>query len=91
MPRRPGPRKYDPLAAYLAGLAADRVVLSFAEIAAILGTALPPSARTPRFWLNAASRSPQARAWRRVGWRVAASNVGLGTVTFARDRPDSTG
>jgi hypothetical protein len=82
-----GPRKYAPLTQYLAGLAADEVTLTFAELEAILGTALPPSARAAPFWANLTDswqRSAQAAAWRRAGWRVAVVNVGLGMVTFAR-------
>ncbi len=95
MPTR-GPRKYDPLAAYLAGLAADEVMLTFAEIEAILGTALPPSARAMPFWVNATDRSrrpAQARAWRRAGWQAAHIDLrdDPPTVTFARVRSDSTG
>jgi hypothetical protein len=90
MPER-GPRKYDPLTAYLAGLAADEVTLTFAELEVLLGAALPPSARTGHFWVTATRASPQARAWRRAGWRMAVANVGLGMVTFARVRSDSHG
>ena len=90
---RYGPRKYERLTTYLAGLTADEVMLTFGEIEAIVGTALPPSARSAPFWANAADslhRSAQATAWRRAGWRVATSNVSLGVVTFARARSDST-
>ena len=90
MPTR-GPRKYDPLTAYLVGLAADEVTLTFAAIERLLGAALPPSARTGHFWVTATRASPQARAWRRAGWRMAVANVGLGMVTFARVRSDSHG
>jgi hypothetical protein len=44
MPRRTGPRKYDPRTAYLAGLAGDEVTLTFAEIERLVDAPLPPSA-----------------------------------------------
>jgi len=93
MPTRYGQSKYQPLADYLATLTVDEVMLTFAEIEAILGTALPPSARAAPFWANLIDswhRSVQAQAWRRAGWQVAVANVGLGMVTFARVRSDST-
>ena len=70
------PRKYQPLAAYLAALPPETATaaLSFAEIEALLGAPLPRSARTPQFWTNVRQHwggSAQARAWRRAGWRVA--------------------
>jgi hypothetical protein len=71
MPRY-SPPKYQPLTDYLVALAADEATLTFAEIEAIVGTALPPSARTSRFWASVTAgvhRLPQAQAWRRAGCR----------------------
>ena len=52
------PSRYQPLAAYLAGLPPEttRVTLSFPEIEAILGEPLPPSAAIVRWWSN--TRTP---------------------------------
>ena len=88
MPRS-GPRKYDPLTDYLTGLTADEVTLTFAEIEAIIGALLPPSARAALFWTNVPDslrRSVQAQAWRRAGWRVARVELEADppAVTFAR-------
>ena len=90
MPRRSVSR-YDPLGAYLAGQppAVAAVRLSFAELEAILGAALPRSAQTRTFWKNAEGepRVPaHVRAWRRAGWRVAghALRATPPTVTFVR-------
>ena len=41
---RSGPRKYEPLAAYLAALTIDEVTLTLVEIEAIIGAPLPRSA-----------------------------------------------
>ena len=85
MPMRYGPRKYDPLADYLAALTVDEVTLTFAEIEAIIGAPLPPSARLRTWWANTAG-SAQARAWRSAGWRMARRQLHSATpaVTFVR-------
>ena len=87
-----GPRKYDPLTRYLADLTADEVTLTFAEIEAIVGVPLPPSARNPNFWSNAPSGIFRDRPWVRAGWRMARTQLRGEwlAVTFARFRPDST-
>jgi hypothetical protein len=92
MPRWPSRHKYAPLAAYLAAQPGDRVMLTFAELEAILGAALPPSARTPPWWANTRLASAQGRAWLGAGWRVARVDLRdePPAVTFARGRPDST-
>ena len=85
MPRRVGPRKYDPLTRYLADLAADEVTLTFAEIEAIIGAPLPPSARTSNWWENT-TEHVQAGAWVLAGWRMKRTHRRLDppAVTFER-------
>jgi hypothetical protein len=85
MSPRLGPRKYDPLVAYLAGLAVDRVTLPLPEIERIVAAPLPPSAYRPSFW-STASRGLVARPWLRVGWRVVRTELHARppAVTFAR-------
>ena len=80
-----GPRKYDPLARYLADLTADEVTLTFPEIEAIIGAPLPASASLSSFWPRT-SRSLVARPWVRAGWRVVRTDLRSGppAVTFAR-------
>ena len=72
----PPPTKYQPLAAYLAGLppGTDTVTLTFPEIEALLGAPLPYAARRAGFWANPRrewAATPQARAWLSAGWRMA--------------------
>ena len=88
MTTRAGPyaRLGDYLAAQPAGV--DELTLPFAAIEALVGRALPLSARTPRrawsWWANA-GRYPSAwDGWVRVGWRVAAVDLAGEAVTFAR-------
>ncbi len=88
MSRHLGPRKYAPLAAYLAEHTEDQVTLTLAEVEQIIGAALPSSASARGWWSNSAGLH-HARAWRAVGWRVAAVNLGVRTVTFVRLPGDS--
>ena len=89
MPRTGRSSKYQPLADSLAALPADvaRITLRLQQIEMLLGAPLPPSARSRAFWTNARSAwsgTVQARAWRRVGWRVAVFDYRAATVTFTR-------
>jgi hypothetical protein len=85
MPRWPGPRKYAPLAGYLAQTPTDRVTLTLAEVAAIIGVALPPVATWPPFWSNHLGNYA-SHGWRPAGWRVAKTHrtPDVAAVTFAR-------
>ena len=87
MPTRYGPRKYDPLATYLAALPSAEVTLTLGEIEAIIGAPLPASAWLRTWWANTLAFG-QGRAWLSVGWRVARASMRTvpPTVTFARVR-----
>ncbi len=84
MPRH-GPRKYDPLAVYLAEHPADAVTLTFAEIEQVVRAPLPPSAWLASFW-SATAQALVARPWLRAGWRVRRADLrgAMPTVTFVR-------
>jgi hypothetical protein len=87
MPRWPGPSTYDPLTRYLAGLAADEVMLTFAEIEQLVGAPLPRSAWRSGYWTRAMRPwGPQNRPWTRAGWRVVRVHLQFDrpTVTFQR-------
>jgi hypothetical protein len=60
---------YQPLADFLAAQPGTAVVLTLAEIEALLGAPLPPAAQEAAWWADAAE-AEQARAWLGVGWRV---------------------
>ena len=82
------PSRYQPLADYLAGLPAGtaHVTLTFAAIEAILGVPLPASAGVRSWWTGRSERDAHRRAWRAVGWSVAAVTLrhGVEAVTFTR-------
>jgi hypothetical protein len=92
MPRWPGPRKYVPLGDYLAQRVTDTVRLTLAEIEAILGSPLPPTATWTPFWSNYVGNPPAVRGWLRVGWRVQRQpgSRWVEAVTFVRVAADST-
>lgn len=85
------PYEYQPLGDYLTAQPpeAGAVTLTLPEIEALIGAALPRTARSAKFWLNAPRRagaSAQARAWHEAGWRVLRLRRGPGpwAVTFER-------
>ena len=67
-----GSSKYQPLADHLAAQPGDEVTLSFAEIMAILGAALPASAYVRAWWTGRSPNSVRTQGWRQVGWEVTA-------------------
>ena len=89
------PSKYQPLADSLAAQPGDELILTFAQIEAVLSTRLPLSAWTPDWCSNRVDRKrgtrAQTQAWRAAGWRRQSVDLRAGTVTFTRlDRPAST-
>ena len=89
MSPRLGPRKYDPLVAYLAARPVDAVTLTLAEIEAIVGAPLPPTAYRPSFWVNSPQGVFGVRPWLRAGWRVVRTDLHARppAVTFVRVGP----
>jgi hypothetical protein len=86
MSHRTGPRKYDPLTAYLAACAGTEVTLTLAEVEQIIGAPLPRSAAKAAFWSN----TPHQVAlppWVAAGWRMHLSGDPR-TVTFVRQLSD---
>lgn len=78
----PPQSKYQPLFEYLRQQPDSvPVELTFAEIEAILGRPLPPTATVNRAWW-ANSQAPQARLWQAAGWLVDDVNFKEQTVVF---------
>jgi hypothetical protein len=86
MSRRFGPSKYTPLTDYLAALTVDQVTLSFPEIEALVGGALPATAWRQGFWSNGGRGLFRRPPWVQAGWRVARLDQHRETpmVTFVR-------
>ncbi len=79
------PVEYRSLHAYLEHRHASVVVLTFEQIEALLGVALPAPASTERDWWvdDAVRRNRHSEAWLDAG-RTAAPNFSARTVTFER-------
>ena len=77
--------RYARLASFLQQQSASRVQLTLDTVEVILGSPLPPSARSHRsWWANDATSHVQSRQWLDAGWRVAGVNLTDGVITFAR-------
>jgi hypothetical protein len=78
------PREYRTLYAYLEHRYASVVVLTFEQIEALLGFALPTPARTEReWWATTVETQRHSVAWTEAG-RTAALSLAAGIVTFER-------
>jgi len=62
-------RRYQPLVDFLADSDAGAVVLTYKEIAAMIGGALPESAILQAGWWTKRSQFP-IEAWTALGWRA---------------------
>ncbi len=79
--------KYNLLKAHLAGQSADRVAMSFAEVAAAAKVKLPASAyRYAQWWENDAVHHVQAKAWIEAGYRTEQVDLAGQKLVFARTR-----
>ena len=83
--------KYDPLCAYLVTMPGEEVCYTFAEVEAIIGAPLPPTAlRHTAWWANSCRFDhPQARAWMAGGW-TAGVDLDNTCVTFFRRETQPT-
>jgi len=78
--------KYYPLYEYLRPQAQDEPIsLTFDQIEAIIGAALPRSARVSRAWW-ANSATPQGQAWLDAGWLVDAVDLNEAWAVFRPER-----
>ena len=74
--------KYQSLYNYLKQLPQDEpLALTFEELQAATGIALPPSARASRAWW-ANSTTPQGKAWTEAGWLVDAVDIDGARLVF---------
>lgn len=75
--------KYHPLFEHLLYAGHGQVTMKFAEIAAVVGAALPPSAFTrEEWWSNSPNGHSQARAWMRAGYSTSRVDLAAQSVTF---------
>ena len=77
--------KYRKLYTHLCDLTTREWMTSFAEIEAIIGDKLPPSARLHRAsWANDVTQT-RARAWISAGWKTAQVDMDAETLLFRRE------
>ena len=75
--------KYHPLFEFLLFSGQGEKTMTFAEIEAVIGARLPPSARRrEEWWSNSASGHSQARAWLRANYKAGSVNLAKQTITF---------
>ena len=80
-----GASKYQPLLDTLRQSDRLQVTLTFAEIEALLGEPLPPSARSKRgWWSNRSKGALQATAWMSAGYLVEAIDLDNEQVTLTK-------
>jgi len=81
--------KYQPLLEFLRGSNQREVILTLAEIEALMNNPLPDSAKSKRaWWSNRSKGALQASAWMEAGYRVEDVDLDGQRVTF---RKPSTG
>jgi DNA-binding XRE family transcriptional regulator len=77
--------KYQPLLEFLRGSNQREVILSFAEIEALMNNPLPDSAKSKRaWWSNRSKGALQASAWMEAGYRVEDVDLDGQRVTFRK-------
>ncbi len=77
--------KYFPLYVHLQKLAGEPITLTLSEIEALLGAALPSSARTRvGWWSNRSRGAVQATAWMDAGYHVAKVDLAAETIHFKK-------
>lgn len=82
--------KYEQLSSYLREADESVLLLSFADVDAIVG-GLPASARGHRTWWGNSSRHPHAVAWISAGWIVKSVDLNTQQVVLRRGSPDARG
>jgi DNA-binding transcriptional regulator YiaG len=77
--------KYQPLLEFLRGSNQREVILTFAEIEALMNNPLPDSAKSKRaWWSNRSKGALQASAWMEAGYRVEDVDLDGQRVTFRK-------
>ena len=80
--------KYDPLGAYLKTRQTAEVPMSFSEIEAVIGAALPPKAvNHPAWWSNNTSNNTMTKVWLEAGFRTERVDVCGRRLVFRRAAP----
>ena len=76
--------RYRPLYRHLAGMDGEEWRASFADVEAVIGVALPATARRHRAWWANDFGKSQGRAWLDAGWRTGQVDMEGETLRFRR-------
>ncbi|HRD28211.1 MAG TPA: hypothetical protein PLO65_07925 [Caulobacter sp.] len=76
--------KYAPLTTHLASLGVAEAPMTFAEIEAVTGHALPASKRYPAWWSNNPSNNVMTRAWLAAGYQTERVDIAGERLVFRR-------
>ena len=76
--------KYDALGTYLRGQYGTEIPMTFAEIEAVLGFPLPPSARFRAWWSNNDFNNVMTKVWLTAGFRTARVDLEGKRLVFMR-------
>ncbi|MGQ0563776.1 MAG: DUF7662 domain-containing protein [Gemmobacter sp.] len=77
--------KYEPLTRHLASRGGARIVMTFADMEAVLGFKLPKSARDYRpWWANSAHGHVQSRGWLDAGYQSEQVDLASERLVFAK-------
>lgn len=76
--------KYEPLTVFLDAKRTEEVSMSFAEIEAVLGTALPASKRRREWWSNNPSNNVLTKAWLAAGYKTERVDMDSERLVFRR-------
>ncbi len=82
--------KYQPLENLLSRKSLGRIPMTFADIEAVIGDRLPPSARKHRaWWSNNPSNSVITYAWLAAGYKTSQVNLEAEKLVFVRELTDT--
>jgi hypothetical protein len=79
--------KYDPLRRHMEEQTKDEILMNFTDVERVLGSTLPPSARTHRAWWGNESTGSHVhcRSWLDAGYSVDKVDFVRERVTFKRN------
>ena len=78
--------KYAPLRSFLSQTLGDAIPMTFAEIEAVIGEALPASKKYPAWWSNNPSNNVMTREWLAAGFQTESVDIGGEKLVFRRMR-----
>jgi hypothetical protein len=82
--------KYDRLGPYLKDRPTEETPMTFAEVEAVIGAPLPPSAKYAAWWSNNPSNNVMTKVWLDAGHKTERVDLGGRKLVFRRSAPRGT-